>query len=611
MSLPETPSDPAPPILGPAGCRVFAEPVTHEPCLLVPETDMEANRLPGFGWAASKDANFGGAYFPRDCNEIAAQIQSAFPDALEEHILAAASYQGTKHNERTEEKPGKFAHEVRSLGLIAVAGLSPDVAAFAKQRLMKLNEIWGEETAPPEETAEEREQRLTQPMVYFGAAETFQGWLMAVHTFDTYHPERRILDQSLTHRTGEELTVREVMSRGFKYLAAELIASDLGMTEYRTTNPAGLLNQYLRDSATSLLFADGGLPNFRAPVAEIGVAGLTYDALKVGKELLSQQEMQDTMGDDYLLRFMNKARVREVCTDEEVGQWLLAAEQGTASAFDVLAKVQQRQVLKRFWMPEAQYFCSALDRDPTTGELRQVDSLASNPGDLLGSGIFDDLPDEAQCEIVSAIAEMLTGKEFWTDAGPRARALRHQNILQAPDHRHPLDEYFGSSVVFPILAAKIGNGFGRCGLFGVEQACARSLSNALNIMGSHQEFLRVDVQGRLLAQQISLDAVMASRIPVEVLCAEAEPEANQSFAMAAHFRARVKLAHEAGSHAYSTSWRHTLDRRILARIGASELLTTDEQLLMARRRCGAFALNVAEGRAQSTYYNNVVRSQLR
>jgi len=120
-----------------------------------------------------------------------------------------------------------------------------------------------------------------------------------------------------------------------------------GFIEYERRNPqTGLENQCWKDSSDSIAFADGTLAP--TPRATCELQGYTYDA-KLRSARLAREIWGDTAWADHLER-------------------------------------QARQLKQRFheafWIPERGFFALALD-----GRKRKVDSLTSNIGHLLWSGI--------------------------------------------------------------------------------------------------------------------------------------------------------------------------------------------------------------------------------
>jgi glycogen debranching enzyme len=145
-----------------------------------------------------------------------------------------------------------------------------------------------------------------------------------------------------------------------------------GYVEYLRRNPAtGLVNQCWKDSWDAIQFADGTLA--RGPIATCEIQGYVYDAQRRSARL-----------------------AREVWDDEALAGRL------ERQAADL------RECFRRdFWMPERGCYALALD-----GEKRQVDSLTSNIGHLLWSGMLDD--GEA-----AATAERLLDEQLYSGWGVR------------------------------------------------------------------------------------------------------------------------------------------------------------------------------------------------
>ena len=145
-----------------------------------------------------------------------------------------------------------------------------------------------------------------------------------------------------------------------------------GFVEYERRTPRGLENQSWKDSHDSQRFSDGTIAH--APIAPCEVQGYVYDAKLRTAEL-----------------------AREVWRDRELADRLEREAEELRRAFN-----------EQFWTDaRGGYYVLALD-----GEKRQVDSLCSNIGHLLWSGI---VPSER----VDAIVDSLMGEELWSGWGVR------------------------------------------------------------------------------------------------------------------------------------------------------------------------------------------------
>lgn len=128
-----------------------------------------------------------------------------------------------------------------------------------------------------------------------------------------------------------------------------------GYVEYERRNTeSGLENQCWKDSWNSILFSDGSLA--RLPLGTCELQGYVYDAkLRCGR------------------------LAREVWDDPALAERL---EREAAEL--------KRRFNEDFWLPEGELFALALD-----GDKRKVDSLTSNIGHLLWSGIVEEVKAEA------------------------------------------------------------------------------------------------------------------------------------------------------------------------------------------------------------------------
>jgi glycogen debranching enzyme len=128
-----------------------------------------------------------------------------------------------------------------------------------------------------------------------------------------------------------------------------------GYVEYQRRNvESGLENMCWKDSSNSILFADG--TNSKLPRATCEIQGYVYDAKRRSARL-----------------------ARAFWADPDL-----------ADRLDREADELKERFNRDFWIADREYFALALD-----GDKRQVDSLTSNIGHLLWSGIVDDGKAEA------------------------------------------------------------------------------------------------------------------------------------------------------------------------------------------------------------------------
>ena len=178
--------------------------------------------------------------------------------------------------------------------------------------------------------------------------------------------------------TGDRALVRELEVEARAALRWIDEYADLQGTGYiwyqRRNEQSGLENQCWKDSWDSISFRNGSLPGF--PRATCELQGYAYDAKVRGARL-----------------------AREIWKDAEL------ADELTAEAADL-----KRRFNRDFWVEDGEYFALALDQDG-----RKVDSLTSNNGHLLWSGIVDKTKSKA-------IAAHLLGPRLFSGWGVRTLA---------------------------------------------------------------------------------------------------------------------------------------------------------------------------------------------
>jgi glycogen debranching enzyme len=195
-----------------------------------------------------------------------------------------------------------------------------------------------------------------------------------------------------------------------------------GFVEYRRRSSRGLVNQSWKDSGNSQLFRDGRLAV--PPIAPCEVQGYVYDAKLRVAEL-----------------------AREVWRERELADRLEHEAVELRDRFDAA-----------FWC-EARggYYALALD-----GEKQRVDSLTSNVGHLLWSGI---VPDER----VDAIVDQLMGEDLWSGWGVRTMSDGDTGF-------NPLAYHNGT--VWPHDNSLIAWGLARYGRWAEAQRIVRRMLNA-------------------------------------------------------------------------------------------------------------------------------------
>ncbi|WP_109210282.1 MULTISPECIES: glycogen debranching N-terminal domain-containing protein [Microbacterium] len=191
-----------------------------------------------------------------------------------------------------------------------------------------------------------------------------------------------------------------------------------GFLDYVDRTGRGLANQGWKDSGDSIQWRDGRLA--QGPIALCEVQAYAYEAVSAGAEIL------EAFGDADLDPALG------VPTPAELRTW---------------AAQLRRRFADEFWVqtPEGRYPAIALDRDK-----RPVDTLTSNIGHLIGTGLLD-ADDEAH------VAELLVGPTMSSGFGIRTMSTESAGYW-------PLSYHGGS--VWTHDTAICAHGMARAGLRG-------------------------------------------------------------------------------------------------------------------------------------------------
>jgi glycogen debranching enzyme len=198
---------------------------------------------------------------------------------------------------------------------------------------------------------------------YYGTADATPLFLIVLEEYERWTGDRRLVREV-------EREARAAVDWIDKYGDRD---GD-GYIEYQTRSRKGLGNQCWKDSFDSIAFADGTLAS--TPLATCELQGYAYDAKRRTARL-----------------------AREVWNDPT---W--------ADHLEHQAAKLKRRFNEDFWMPKRRTFALALD-----GDKRQVDSLASNIGHLLWSGVADK-------EKAKHCARQLLGPALFSGWGVRTMA---------------------------------------------------------------------------------------------------------------------------------------------------------------------------------------------
>jgi glycogen debranching enzyme len=238
---------------------------------------------------------------------------------------------------------------------------------------------------------------------YYGNADATMLYVILLDEYERWTADTKLV-QELEH------TARAALNWISDY--ADLQGN--GYVSYQRRNPkTGLENQCWKDSWDSISYRNGDLPGF--PRATCELQGYAYDAKMRGARL-ARLVWKDPAYADHLEK----------------------------EAADL-----KRRFNRDFWVKDGEYFAVALD-----GDGRQVDSLTSNIGHLLWSGIVD-------TSKAKAVVKHLMGPRLFSGWGVRTMA-------EGEARYNPIGYHVGT--VWPFDNSFIAWGLRRYG-FKAEAAC--------------------------------------------------------------------------------------------------------------------------------------------
>src|SRR5512132_496024 len=231
---------------------------------------------------------------------------------------------------------------------------------------------------------------------YFGSADSTPLFLILLDEYEQWTGDGQLVqDLEFAARMGLEWIDRYGDRDGDGYV------------EYERKNKAsGLENQCWKDSWDSIRHADGRLA--KLPRATCEIQGYVYDA-KVRCARLARTVWKD---------------------------------RALAERLEAEAACLKRRFNRDFWIEEGQFFALALD-----GDKHQVDSLTSNTGHLLWSGIVED-------DKIEACVRHLLGERLFSGWGVRTMA-------EGDAGYNPIGYHVGT--VWPHDNSIIAWGLRRCG----------------------------------------------------------------------------------------------------------------------------------------------------
>lgn len=205
---------------------------------------------------------------------------------------------------------------------------------------------------------------------YYGTVDTTILWIVTLAETYSWNADSRMLDEC-----------RAPLEKALTWIDKYGDFDGDGFVEYLTRSSKGLDNQGWKDSGDSMVYPNGQL--VEPPIALCEVQGYVYDA------------------------WLKAALIYDVWGEKERSQNLRQKAEALYQRFN-----------DSFWMESAGFYCLGLDNNK-----QQIQSIASNPGHLLWSGI---VPQER----AQKLALRLFQPDMWCGWG--VRTLSAQNPAYNP-----------------------------------------------------------------------------------------------------------------------------------------------------------------------------------
>jgi glycogen debranching enzyme len=465
---------------------------------------------------ASDSFHFQDAFFGRDALEVAEDLLDISPQVAFHVVLALAALQGTTVHRKSEEEPGKIHHEYRNL---LIDGHT--ISASSQTILQQLSVRWGG-------TATE--------VLYYGTIDATPLYVRLIARYCRRYG-RDLLDASYVRKDGQKATIRESVHSALEWIVEKITASDLHLLEFLHMSEEGHLFQDWKDgNRYAHLHRSGEMLNTSAPIASIAVQGLAYDALV------------------------------------EAAQLFHSEQPGQAHRCSEVAQHLQEAVLQSFWMPEERFLAMAIDRD-ALGRPRQVQTITSDPGTLLATGLFDGLADAEKKAYVAAIAQRIVSPELLTDIGVRCRSLLHKDLVPFADSQ-------GAWAVWPKETYDITKGFWRQGFSSLAEQLEVRILNAVAVSGSYAEFFYVHPDGRVCYDPRGNHTDEQQ----DTICCMGLPEETQAWTISAVIA--IKQGRKSHYHLQNThhAWQKRCEEEWLSQVPSVARLKTPEAILSVYAR---------------------------
>ncbi len=496
----------------------------------------------GTGMDTSAGVLFNHSVWARDRILSALDVLPERPEVARQTILTLMRLQGTRRKALSEEEPGRIHNELRDLRdwrapltLKALFGLV-------------IAPLWG--GSPRGYTS------------YFGSDST-PLFILLVNEYAKLCPD--ILGQSAARDGATPTTVADAVREATRWIESHLTAG--GLVEAPKHNVLSLPPQTWKDSPTSNFDERGRMINVVEPIAWLPIQALCADALEAAAGLV-RHNVALPAG-----RSISEETIADLAWSE-----LLKEE----------AQTIRLETQRAFWMEDAGYYSFAIDKD-RDGRRRVVRAIQSDPGWLLATRFFDELPAAERERSIAGTVRTLFSPEMLTSAGIRGRSLRHTNPLFRNYHEN----------VWPMDTFMIAKGLRRQGLDALADELETRTVNTVNLLGDPWEFFAVDDDGAIVHPR--LEAGEAARLSPAARGLPSEMTPEEDIAWSATAMLRIKRDRAARWKTRNTNgvgaedWQRALTAEVLATLQPATAHRTITQLAAAAAPVSPLFLDQSTG----------------
>jgi glycogen debranching enzyme len=254
----------------------------------------------GMGLHTSSGSFYNHTLFGRDGSMAAKFVADFDHDVVRETIVALAALQGTDHNPRTQEQPGRIHHELRDFR--TWKGKLSERILFIPWYF-----LWGV--------------RNRQLLTYFSVDST-ASYIRLVHKY-AKHIDASILLKKVTNLHGETITISDSLVAAAGWII-ERIGDDGLMVTHRRSKWS-LPFQTYQDSLTTYSRSDGSLARYTGGMSYVEVQAFAADALYDMADLFPGHDL--------------------------------------SMAWKETARRMQAALMERYWDKDLKFFASAIDED--------------------------------------------------------------------------------------------------------------------------------------------------------------------------------------------------------------------------------------------------------